>query len=219
MPTILSTKKLSLSQQSLLLNSGIGYVEYDAIKINLKNIPSNSTLEDNLIFTSKNAVKAVVNSIDIAELERKNIFCVGKKTAEFIINTGLPVLACESYGADLAEKLISNHKSWSFTYFCGNLRRDELPNLLSQNGINFEEVEVYSTSLNKKKFDQEFDGILFYSPSGVESFCSDNELRGSTAFCIGETTASEAKKHTGNIRIANKPSIENLIVQVIKYFK
>ena len=72
--------------------------------------------------------------------------------------------------------------------------------------------------LNLKKFESKFDGILFFSPSGVQSFTEQNRLN-STAFCIGETTASKAKKHTHEIIIASKPSIENVIVKVVKKLK
>lgn len=219
MPTVLSTKKLSLAQKSLLLNSGIGYVEYDAIKVDLLDLPSTKSLQNNLIFTSKNAVKSVVRSIDPSELQTKKIFCVGGKTAELLTSSGLTILECESYGAALGEKIIAAYKDGSFTYFCGNIRRDELPDVLNRNNIPLEEVVVYSTSLNFKKFGQEFDGVLFYSPSGVESYCARNSLQGCTGFCIGETTAAEAKKFTDTIVVANKPSIENLIVQVVKNFK
>ena len=33
------------------------------------------------------------------------------------------------------------------TFFCGNLRRDELPILLKENKIEVEEIEVYKTTL------------------------------------------------------------------------
>ena len=58
---------------------------------------------------------------------------------------------------------------------------------------------------------------MFFSPSGVKSFSIKNKINNAIAFCIGETTANEAKKITQNIIIANKASIENVLVQVIKY--
>jgi uroporphyrinogen-III synthase len=98
-------------------------------------------------------------------------------------------------------------------------RRDELPEILKLENIKCKEIEVYSTGLNPREFPQEFDGILFFSPSAVQSFTAENQLKNTIAFCIGETTATEAKKHTKNIIIATKPSIENVIVQVAKYSK
>ncbi|MEO0902719.1 MAG: uroporphyrinogen-III synthase, partial [Bacteroidota bacterium] len=70
-----------------------------------------------------------------------------------------------------------------------------------------------------KKFDTTFDGYLFYSPSGIRSFLEVNTLSESPLFCIGETTAQEAKKHSENLIVANKPTVENVLVQVAKHFK
>ena len=90
---------------------------------------------------------------------------------------------------------------------------------MNKKTIGFKEITVYKTELNIQEFQQEFDGILFFSPSAVKSFTSKNTIGDSTAFCIGETTAAEAKKHTKNMQIATKPSIENVIVQVVKTLK
>ena len=84
------------------------------------------------------------------------------------------------------------------THFCGNLKRDELNEILTQNKIEVNEIEVYRTVLNERKFEEVFDAVLFYSPSGVQSFIEDNETNESIAFCIGQTTANEAKKNQEN---------------------
>jgi len=103
-------------------------------------------------------------------------------------------------------------------FFCGNLRRNELPTILKENNVNYTEQIVYKTLYNEKRFDRTFDGILVFSPSGIQSFVSENQLHKSMAFCIGNTTASEVKKHTEAIVVANKPTVENVIVQAAKYF-
>ncbi|WP_232778293.1 uroporphyrinogen-III synthase [Salegentibacter sediminis] len=213
--TSLSTKKLSLSQKNLFLNSGLSLVEYDAIKIEFLDFEIPESEIKNAIITSKNAAKVIVKR----QLKIQNCFCVGEKTASFLKNNNFSIREVSDYGSDLAEMITENYLEEKFTFFCGNLRREELPSALKKEGVVFKEVEVYKTHLNKQRFPQEFDGIMFFSPSGVKSFTSKNKIKNSTAFCIGKTTAKEAKKHTQNIVIATKPSIENLIVTVVKYFK
>ena len=39
------------------------------------------------------------------------------------------------------------------------------------------------------------------------------------AFCIGETTASEAKKHFKNIIVAELPTVESVIKSVNNHFQ
>ncbi|HSP10926.1 MAG TPA: uroporphyrinogen-III synthase [Salegentibacter sp.] len=213
--TVLSTKKLSLSQKNLFLNSGLSLVEYDAINIEFLDFEIPDKEIKNAIITSKNSATAIIER----QLKIEHCFCVGEKTAGFLKNHNYNIREVSDYGSDLAKIITKKHREKKFTFFCGNLRREELPSVLEKEGMEFQEVEVYKTSLNKQRFPQEFEGIMFYSPSGVKSFTSENKLKNSTAFCIGKTTAEEAEKHTKNIVIANKPSIENLIVAVVKHYK
>lgn len=211
--SILSTKKLSTTQKELLLNSGIGFVEYNAIEIELLDVDFNQNIE-NAIFTSKNAVKALQN----LEFEIQNCFCVGDNTKKLLEGNGLKVTEIAQNASDLGEIISKNYKNEQFFFFCGNLRRDELPSILKENNVKLDEIVVYRTHKKSKKFDRTFNGILFFSPSAVQSYVSNNIIDNSMVFCIGNTTASEAKKYTNNIIVANKPTVENVIVQAVKYF-
>jgi uroporphyrinogen-III synthase len=214
MPTVLTTKKLSKSQQSLLFYAGISWVSYNAIQINYPAHKSIPLQVENAIITSKNTWIAIKDNTKV-----QNAFVVGNKTENLLQENGINILEVADYGKILAEKICKHHAKKSFHFFCGSKRRDELPKILNQNHVQFEEHEVYETILNPKRFEQEFDGVLFFSPSGVESYFSNNKIKGAIAFCIGNTTAKAAEKHTPNIVIAHKPSIENVIVQVVKSFK
>lgn len=213
--SVLSTKKLANNQKELLLNAGISLVEQDFISIapipfELKEIP------ENLIFTSKNAVKAILKHSKVSQLKEKKCFVVGAKTSELLRANGFSVARIVNYGSELAKEIIEFHKTEKFLFFCGKKRNPELPNQLMKHNIRLSEIEVYDTLPSPKKIDRIFDGVLFFSPSSVNSYCSENALSGSIAFCIGDTTASEAKKYTDNVVIAKKQSIENVIVQAVK---
>lgn len=213
--TVLSTKILTPSQKHLLLNTGLGVVEYDAIKIEFQDFSLRDEPIKNAIITSKNAAQAVVKK----GLKLQNCFCVGEKTGTFLKENNFHIAEQENYGKDLAHKIVSKYADEYFIFFCGNLRREEIPSALAKNGITFNEIEVYKTQLNIQHFQQEFDGVLFFSPSAVKSFTANNELLNTMAFCIGTTTAKEASKFTGDVKTATKPSVENVIVQVANYFK
>lgn len=211
--SILSTKILSIAQKELLLNANIGFVEYSAIEIELLDIDLHPKIK-NVIFTSKNAIKAIQNS----KLTIENCFCVGEKTKKLLEANKYNVVEVAQNATELAKIIVKKYTKEHFLFLCGNHRRDELPLILKENGIQLKEKIVYKTNKNIKGFNRLFDGIFFFSPSGVESYCATNDLRSSIAFCIGNTTASEAKKYTSNIIIANKPTVENVIVQAVKYF-
>lgn len=216
--TVLSTKKLSVNQRELLLNQGIGLVERNFISI----VPLSfdiPTIPPNIIFTSKNAVKAILDHPLKKQLQQKKIFCVGEKTAEFLKKHGFSISRSANCGSELASEIIKDFKAEEFLFFCGKRRHDELPKRLKGAEVKLTEIEVYDTQPVSNKIDRNFDGVLFFSPSAVRSYCDQNDLFNSVAFCIGTTTSEEAKKHTKNIVLASKPSIENVVVQAVKYFK
>jgi uroporphyrinogen-III synthase len=63
------------------------------------------------------------------------------------------------------------------------------------------------------------DSILFFSPSGVSSYVKKNSITDEICFCIGNTTAKAVEKYSKNIVIANQPTVENVIIQCINYYK
>lgn len=215
---ILSTKVLLPNQKQFLLNANFSVVEADFIQVQYKSFELNNTNET-LIFTSQNAVLSVLKNPKIETLKQKTVFCVGLKTKALLEENGFKVEAYTGYAADLAEIISLVYSDLSYTFFSGNLRRDVLPEMLKENGILFNEIEVYETILTPQKINSKFDGILFYSPSGVESYTKDNKITDEMCFCIGNTTAKALESITQNIIIANQPSVENVIIQCINNYK
>ena len=103
------------------------------------------------------------------------------------------------------------------TYFCSDLRLDDLPTILEKNNIKVTEIEAYQTKYDGVKVDDSVEGVMFYSPSTVESFIQKNSSD-VIAFCIGETTAKEAKKHFKDVRIAKVPTVESVIELVNEHY-
>jgi uroporphyrinogen-III synthase len=217
-PNILSTKKLLPNQTQLLSDAAISVTEEDFIETKIKNFEL-SKVYDNIIFTSQNAVQSILQHPKCNELKTKSVFSVGMKTKDLLTENGFDVVAYTGYASDLAEIISLVYSSDSFTFFSGNLRRDVLPDTLKENGITFNEIEVYETNITSKKATSKLDGILFFSPSGVESYFKSNTIKEEMCFCIGETTAEALEnKKVKNIIIADKPSVENVIAEVIEYY-
>jgi len=222
MKTLLSTKILSLAQREHLLHAGLRVVDYNAIAITHHTDFDIDLKQDHYIFTSQNAVHAFLQrakQLFDNKVLVKSCFCVGEKTKVLLEKNEQKVLKMTKNASELAKIIVKSHKNDSFLFFTGNLKRPELPQILTQNKVMFKEVCVYRTSLQPKKFDRQFDGVLFFSPSAVESFMMHNNLEQSIAFCIGDTTAKAAHEHAKSVIIANKPTIENTLIQSIKYFK
>lgn len=215
---ILSTKKLNSNQKQFLLNAGFSVVEADFIKITLvpfqlKNIP---TL---LLFTSQNAVKSVLQNDDIETLKQIPTICVGSKTAQLLQENGFTVLEIQEYADDLAPIIQQKYPLEQIAFFAGNLRRDVLPDAMQKANITFEEYTVYQNIANSIEIQAKTDALLFFSPSGIHSYLQQNTIKNQTCFCIGTTTAAALNGITNNIVIANKQTVENVIIQCINHYK
>lgn len=175
-----------------------------------------------VVFTSVNAVAPV-----IAELAGKvpdwQIFCI----------SGATRAAAEQYfGADkiagsatdaqsLVQQMGGLIQSEEVLFFCGNKRLDTLPTLLSEQGITVREYIVYNTTLTPLTVDKDYEAILFFSPSGVESFLSENGVaRDTVLFSIGHTTAKALRNRLPNeVIVSPEPEKKQLIETVIAYYK
>ena len=224
--TVLSTKKLSQSQETLLLNAGLSFESYDAVKIIAVDFEAPELIE-NAIFTSQNAVHSFFNNKK-ASTRIKQCFCVGPKTELKLKENEQNVAKMSNNALELAHFIINNNKKDSFLFICGSHRRDDLPKLLKEEKIPVFELETYKTELKPRHFDQKWANILFFSPTGVESFVEgqkadknalitlEDYFTNTSAFCIGETTATAAKKYIGNVIVANSTTVESVIAAAVK---
>lgn len=216
--SIYSTKKLSEAQKKLL-PTNMEVMDSDFIKIRFNRIAPKVIKNEieNVIITSKNGVEAILNSFTSDELQFKNIYCVGRRTKKLIEQKIGKVAKSERNAKKLAEYLSKEIKGEEVTYFCSDLRLDTLPMLLKANGIAVNEVEAYKTMYSPAKVDEKVNAVLFYSPSGVESYMQQN-IADKIAFCIGESTAKEASKHFDDVQVANLPTVESVIEMVNLHF-
>ncbi|MDV7187124.1 hydroxymethylbilane synthase [Lutibacter sp. TH_r2] len=216
---VFSTKFLSQDQaNSIDVNINIEMRDFISIRNNrLKPIVVKNPIK-NVVITSQNAVEALLSSFSSLELNFENIYCVGKRTKRLIERRIGKVAKVESSAAKLAKYLVENLEEKEVTFFCGNKRREELPLILEANNITVNEVECYQTNLTPKKLDNKFQGLLFFSPSAVESYLLENKVaENEVAFCIGDTTATEAKKHFKTVKVAKLATVESVLKSVNEY--
>ena len=174
-----------------------------------------------VVFTSMNAVEAVANELDGHQPDWR-IYSIGNTTRQLVKKYfGEEAIAGSAESAaELAELIVEEDNSDDIFFFCGEQRRDELPDILRSNDIDVNEIVVYQTIQVKHKIEKTYHGILFFSPSAVQSFFSNNKISDKTIlFAIGNTTATEIKKYTNNkIITGDEPSKENLVMEMIRYY-
>ncbi|NJX14110.1 hydroxymethylbilane synthase [Tamlana crocina] len=215
---VVSTKSLT-EDQRLLFNEKVVAESTDFIKISLNRIHPRFLKNEiqNVIITSKNAVEALTTNFSATELQFKNIYCVGRRTKRLIEKKIGKVTHVEKNAENLAKYLIEFIEGTEVTYFCSDLRLDTLPSILEENHIKVNEIEAYQTKYDGQKVDDSVEGVMFYSPSTVESFVEKNNKE-VIAFCIGDTTAKEAKKHFNDVRVSKVPTVESVIELVNLHF-
>ena len=157
---LISTKKLSNSLKEMLLEIApdIELIDYDAIKIEPIDFDNNLII-DNGIITSQNAAKIVIDN----KVLIKNCFCVGEKTKELLENNGFNVVKVKRSSEELAKSILKKNKNEDFWYFCGNIRREELPSLIKDEVNVYREIVIYNTSPILKTVNQDYKDIIFCS--------------------------------------------------------
>lgn len=215
---VYSTKSLT-EDQRLLFHKKVKSESTDVVKISLNRIHPRFLKNEieNVVITSKNTVESLTTNYSALELQFKNIYCVGRRTKRLVENRIGKVAHTENNAKKLAEYLVEYMSGAEVTYFCSDIRLDALPTILSENNINVTEIEAYQTKYDSKKVNDSVEAVMFYSPSTVESFTQKNKKQ-IIAFCIGETTAAEAKKHFKDVRIAKVPTVESVIELVNEHY-
>ena len=213
---ILSTKVLTESQRNILKDFEIKEVPMIDISFG-EDFVIDEKIE-NAIFTSANSVKSVFKIHKNKTSLFEKVYCVGNKTQYLLEKQGLKVEVVASNGLELAEtlvKLIADSKNniQEVNWFCGNIRNNDLPTIMAENGILVTEYIVYKTVLIPQKIEEDFDVILFFSPSGIKSFLEKNSITQKPVVCIGSTSATEAVQYFENVYIADEQTVEAVLLK------
>ena len=219
---ILSTKKLPESLIQSALQEGfkidcIPFIETMPVSDNdlSKQINALAAKNINAIFTSGIAAKAVAAML--TEPPHWNIYCIHGQTLQHVKEC-FPqsvIAGTAGYGEDLAEEILK-HKIKEAVFFCGNRRLNVLPTKLPAGNVSLKEYVVYRTELRPVKVDKTYKAILFYSPSGVQSFFSENTIANDVVLIsIGNTTTRAIEKFCNNkIYTAHHASPKSMIEQL-----
>jgi uroporphyrinogen-III synthase len=217
---ILSTRVLENDIISSLDKNRVNVIQKDFIKTKSLSFNKQELLTNiNWIVTSKTALKIILNTYNIAQLKSINFFSVGRQTTNLIVENQLKVIEWANYSENLAQKIIKNHHTKHFFFIGGEMRRGEINSYLKDHDIQLSEWIVYTTTLSPNEIKEPIDGLMFFSPSAVQSFVKMNSISNQQLFCIGNTTAKEAKKYSQNIHTPKEQTFKSVIELVNTYYK
>jgi len=174
----------------------------------------------NAVFTSANAFNALSRILKTHK-PSWNVYCIGNVTRKTVLEyfDASCIKGTANDGAGLAAEIKANDEK-DVVYFCGDKRLDALPDFLYKNDIMVREIVVYKTRETPEPVKKHYQGVMFYSPNGVNSFFRINTIGPHTVlFAIGNTTAGALKQKTPNkIVVCDTPSKDNMVGKVIEYF-
>jgi uroporphyrinogen-III synthase len=150
----------------------------------------------NVVFTSAHAVKIVSGLLK--QKPDWRIFCIRNETRIAVLNWFGSEIECKfASNALYLSKLMISEGVRKAVFFCGDQRLNILPDNLNNNGIELTELIVYDTRLKPVKLKEDPEIILFFSPTAVRSFFSENDVSSdTTVIAMGTTTASALKQYT-----------------------
>jgi uroporphyrinogen-III synthase len=174
-----------------------------------------------VVFTSANAVEAVYGCLSDVE-PMWDVYCIGHATADRV-RAYFPfskVAGTADSASELADLIMEENENTEVIFFCGDRRREELPEKLRRAQFDVDEIVVYQTITTPHKIKKHYHAVMFYSPSGAESFFEMNRLPpGTPLFAIGETTAAAIRKRCDNLVLTpEEPSKEDMVGLVLNYF-
>lgn len=222
-PHMMITRNKRLTREDDLEALGWKFTHHDFIRKTIE-IParlSSSHIQENITITSQTGVQAFVEILHRFKLNKANhiVFCIGNATKDLALHAGLVVHGSAPDARSLADEILKHPSVKSITHVAGSLRRGELYQTLEQSGVVVSEIVAYRTELTPTRLDVKVDGIVFYSPSAVESFLQENPLPKSACFCIGQTTADHAKRMGCEwVYSANAPTDEALLTLITGHF-
>lgn len=157
-----------------------------------------------VIFTSRNAVDHFFNICKDLKIEvpaDMKYFCISEQTAyylqKYIVVRKRKIFTGSRTAQDLIE-ILKKHKNEKYLFPCSNIRKDDIPKFLEDNGYDFSEAIIYETVASDLSDldDVLYDVIAFYSPSGINSlFVNFPEFKqNQTRIAVfGPTTAQAAR--------------------------
>lgn len=157
-----------------------------------------------IIFTSRNAVDhffAICKDLKIEVPADMKYFCISEQTAyylqKYIVVRKRKIFTGSKTAQDLIE-ILKKHKNEKYLFPCSNIRKEDIPVYLEENGYNFSEAVIYETVASDLSDldDVTYDILAFYSPSGINSLFvnfPDFKQNNTRIAVFGPTTAKAAK--------------------------
>jgi len=184
-----------------------------------------------IIFTSRNAVDhffILCRELKLEMPPEMKYFCISDQTSnylqKYIVIRKRKIFSGLKDTKDLLE-ILKKHKNEKFLYPCSDIRKNDIPDFLKENGFTFSEAVINHTvaaDLSDLK-NVYYDILAFFSPSGVNSLMvnfPDFKQNNTRLAAFGTSTAKAVKENGFTLDIEaplpNAPSMAGALELYIK---
>ena len=184
-----------------------------------------------IIFTSRNAVDhffIICQELKVEMPADMKYFCISDQTSnylqKYIVIRKRKIFTGLKDTHDLLE-IIKKHKNEKFLFPCSDIRKNDIPDYLRENGYSFTEAIIYHTvaaNLSDLK-NVYYDILAFFSPSGINSLFVNfpDFIQNNTRLAAFGPTTSKAVHDAGLILdieapLPNAPSMTGALELYIK---
>lgn len=184
-----------------------------------------------VIFTSRNAVDhffGLCRDMKIEIPSDMKYFCISDQTAnylqKYIVIRKRKIFTGSKTAQDLIE-ILKKHKNEKYVFPCSNIRKNDIPNFLSDNGYEYSEATIYNTVASDLSdlAEVNYDLIAFFSPSGINSLLVNfpDFKQNKTRIAAFGSTTGQAVKDAGLVLdieapMPNAPSMTGALEVYIK---
>jgi len=187
-----------------------------------------------VILTSRSAVDhffRMAKEMRYTVPDSMKYFCISESTAyylqKYVVYRKRKIFHGKLKFEDLVD-VIKKHKSENFLLPCSNIHKQAITDILEKNEIKYSKAVIYKTVASDLSdlADVNYDMLVFFSPSGIESLFKnfpDFKQNKTRIAAFGKTTANAVKDSGLNIDVQapmpKAPSMTMAIEQFIKIDK
>lgn len=184
-----------------------------------------------IIFTSRNAINHFFRICKAEKIEmpaEMKYFCISEQTAnylqKYIVVRKRKIFVGKKTAKDLLA-VMKKHAKETFLFPCSDIRRDDIPEFLKNQGYAHNEAVLYRTVASDLSdlADVNYDLIAFFSPSGISSLFHnfpEFQQKNTRIAAFGPTTAKAVKARNLVLNVEaplpNAPSMTGAIELYIK---
>ncbi|MCA1764383.1 MAG: uroporphyrinogen-III synthase [Flavobacteriales bacterium] len=184
-----------------------------------------------IILTSRNAVDhffRMAEEMRITIPESMKYFCLSESTAyylqKYVVFRKRKIFHGKQSFRDLLD-VIKKHKNEKYLLPCSDIHKQNITDLLEDNNIRYTKAVFYRTVCSDLSdlADVNYDMLVFFSPSGIESLLKnfpEFSQNGTRIAVFGSTTADAVKKAGLNIDVhAPSPGLPSMSMAIESYIK